>query len=197
VTPNLVVNDPSTVLSIPRPTTAQARTFAGIDYNTTGNRAVDSVTFVRLDGTDRTNRFTVEPDTKNVTTFLIDGNQPNTACRKDGGDYLDLDTTHMGAPGSAAVFSRTLHIFTQPHTFAATTDGKKYYPDLPAAGAGDLNGQTIPAPTPGQAAGDIYPGHARRRFGRAVLIGRQRLLELHSRWQDLRQAGLFPLDRAL
>jgi hypothetical protein len=142
------VNDPATIPTIPTPTTPPPRTFAGIGYNLTGNPLLDTVTFTRLDGTDRTNKFTVVPDsTKNVTTFLIDGNQARSSCRKDGGDYLNLDTTLMGAPGSDAVFSRLLHIFGQPNTFAGTTDGTHYYQDLPAAGEGDTTGQTVPAPT--------------------------------------------------
>jgi hypothetical protein len=160
VTPNLVANDSSTIVHSNGITTQSLRSFSGIAYNSTGNASLDTVNFVRLDGTDRSNRFTVVPDTKKVTTFLVDGNMPDTSCRKDGGDYLNLDTTHMGAPGSNAVYSRTLHIFTQPNTFAGTIDGKNYYPDLPAAGAGDYNGQTVPPvpyipPAPGVDSGEL------------------------------------------
>ena len=151
VTPNVVMNDPATILTIPTPTTPPPRTFAGIVYNMTGKPGLDTITFTRLDGTDRINKFTVVPDIKNVTTFMIDGNMPDTACRKDGGDYLDLNTTLMGAPGSAAVFSRTLHIFTVPFSFTGTTDGTNYCPDLPAAGAGDTSTPptTVPPLIPG------------------------------------------------
>jgi hypothetical protein len=147
VTPNMIVNDSATIPTVPSPTTPPPRKFAGIGYNLAGNPLLDTITFTRLDGTDRTNKFTVVPDTKQVTTFLIDGNQTNTSGRKDGGDYLNLNTKLMGAPGSDAVFSRTLHIFTQPNTFTGTTDGTHYYEDLPAAGEGDTTGQTIPPPT--------------------------------------------------
>jgi hypothetical protein len=140
VTPGSVANDPG----------GMARSFAGISYNGAGNASQDTVALVRLDGTDRTNRFTVTPDTRNVTTYFINGNMPTAGGRKDGGDSLNLHTSQMGAPGSAAVFSRTLHVFNQPGTFAATTDGVNYYPDLPAAAAGDTNGQTVPPPTMGQ-----------------------------------------------
>ncbi len=139
VTPDMVVNDPATITHADGTTSESDRPlFAGVVYNATGSTQ-DSVTFLRLDGTDRTNRFAVTPS--QTTSYLINGISPNSSCRIDGGDYLQLNTSQL-----ANTFARNLHLFTTPNSFSGTIDGTHYYPDLPAAAAGDTTGQTVPPP---------------------------------------------------
>jgi hypothetical protein len=157
VTPNLIANDTSVIVHGNGDRSQSVRSFAGIAYNTTGQASRDTVKFVRVDGTDRTNRFTVTPS--QTAAYLIDGNMPDSSARIDGGDYLNLDTSHLG--NTAA---RNLHIFSTPYSFYGTFDGKTYYPDLPAGGAG-LNsmgqpgtvvpGRTFIPATPGVDSGEL------------------------------------------
>jgi hypothetical protein len=107
----------------------------------------NTVSFLRLDGTDRTNRFLVTPSL--TTTYLVNGNMPNYSCRIDGGDYLDLDTSHLGN-----IDARTLHIFSTPNSFFGTLNGTTYYPDLPSIAAAP-SGRTI---VPGQTFVPAVPG---------------------------------------
>lgn len=88
LTPSSVSNLTPTVDSVP------VRSFAGIIFNASSNAAENTVTFLRLDCTDRTNKITVQPSM--LTTFFVDGNLPVPGeCRIDGGDYLQLDTSSL------------------------------------------------------------------------------------------------------
>jgi hypothetical protein len=108
VTPTEVANDPRLVKSVPFNHQSIRPEFAGIIYNNTGTNA-DSVNFLSLNATDRTNRFAVTPST--LTTYLINAEFPTDSCRRDGGDYLMLDTTQL-----ADRTARRLHIFSDPAT---------------------------------------------------------------------------------
>ncbi|MCC9608377.1 dockerin type I domain-containing protein [Blastopirellula sp. JC732] len=62
---------------------APDRTFAGVYFD-------ETMEFVRLDGTDGVNRFSVRPS--EFTVFYVDGNEPGVEdCPPGGGDFLELD----------------------------------------------------------------------------------------------------------
>ncbi|MBM4068701.1 MAG: hypothetical protein FJ271_07120 [Planctomycetes bacterium] len=93
ITPTSVSNDGTPVNFTPQPPLFP-RTFAGITFNATGNAALDTVTYLRLDCTDRTNRITVQPST--ITKFFVNGTLPEPGLfRLDGGDFLQLDTSQL------------------------------------------------------------------------------------------------------
>ncbi len=120
VTPTSIANDPSTQPTVPAPTIAPARTFAGILYDSTGVAASDTVTTLRLDGTDQVNIFNVSPS--KITTYTINGNLPAPGVPMvGGGDYLQLNTTQL-AGGTGG---RLLHIASIGAGYWSFTDGSK------------------------------------------------------------------------
>ena len=155
VNPTQIRNDATPVAAIPPLAHSPLpRTFAGIDYNVDGNAANNTVALLRLDGTDRTNRFAVTPST--TAEYVIDGNMPNNSCRKDGGDYLQLDTTHLGdnvpltgdpvADAKAikiAQSSRKLHIFGS-NEFPIAPNGPE---PIAASGPSGVDTPELAAPT--------------------------------------------------
>ena len=81
VTPTSITNDPAPQFTAPLPAPAQpppltppSRTFAGVAYDSTGVAAADTISSLRLDGTDQVNIFNVTPS--KITTMTINGNGP-------------------------------------------------------------------------------------------------------------------------
>ena len=109
VTPTSIVNDPSTVATVPTPTTPPPRTFAGITYNASSTAAVNTVTSLTLDATDQVNIITVTPS--QIATYTINGNGPASGQPiVGGGDYLQLNTNVF----ADRVGGRQLHITSSP-----------------------------------------------------------------------------------
>ncbi|HEV3084408.1 MAG TPA: DUF4214 domain-containing protein, partial [Gemmataceae bacterium] len=107
VTPTQIINDPTPVKTVPAATIPPTRTFAtgGVIYNASATATRNSVTTLRVDGTDDVNIFSVTPST--LTTYTINGNLPASGVPlAGGGDYLKLDTSHF----SDQMGGRTLHI---------------------------------------------------------------------------------------
>ncbi len=124
VTPTQVVNNPAPVPTVPTAITPPARTFAGVVYNGSVSSTQDSVTTLRVDGTDDVNIFTVTPSTR--TTYTINGNLPAPGAPiAGGGDYLELDTTHF----ADQVGGRTLHITAPGNGFWSFASATLAQPD--------------------------------------------------------------------
>jgi hypothetical protein len=116
VTPTRIANDPTPVKTVPNITNPPVRTFAtnGVIYNASSNASQNSVSTLRVDGSDDVNIFSVTPSP--LTTYTIDGNlTPSGIPIPGGGDYLKLNTTHF----ADGIGGRKLHINTVGNGFWA------------------------------------------------------------------------------